>query len=343
MRIFLLILFILPGWVIGQTKIGENQTNHNTTMIGPNSQNKNGVDTSIIASRHYSDTHGLGGPTGATGSTGANGATGSTGVAGITGATGSNGTNGATGATGSNGSAGATGSTGVNGATGSAGATGSTGVNGATGSVGATGSTGVVGATGNTGSVGATGATGGTGTSGTNGTNGTNGSNGATGATGSTGAVGATGSTGATGTTLNGTGYVQMAGTSVSYIATIPVSDGGTNYTGGAFTSFTSTLSGWAATPTQTITYLAIGKLVIVEIRITGTSNSTSTTFTIPVACQGIMGAIVKGTNNSTGINCYLSLTNGSTTVTAFPSAAGTNWTNVLIKEIYGTLIYESQ
>lgn len=213
----LITVLLLFGSTISfsQNKIGENGINHGPTLIaGPG--NKIGVDTNVVATKHYVDAHGTVGATGATGATGSNGIAGSTGSVGpmgptgIQGATGNTGAQGAIGNTGIQGITGSTGLTGligVTGATGLPGQNGNEGVNGATGS---TGSTGIVGPTGPTGLTGNTGSTGPTGTNGSNGTNGvtgttgptgTNGTNGATGSVGSTGVVGPTGAQGNTGVT----------------------------------------------------------------------------------------------------------------------------------------------
>lgn len=48
--------------------------------------------------------------------------------------------------------------------------------------------------------------------------------------------------------------------------------------------SWTPTLVGWSGTPTTVARYTQIGKLVSCYVSIEGTSNSTSTSFTLPVS-----------------------------------------------------------
>lgn len=222
----------------------------------------------------------------------------------------------------------------VSGTAGATGATGATGANGATGSNGSNGSNGATGATGSTGTNGATGSTG------TAGTNGTNGAVGATGATGATGSV----------TALAGTPtYITLAGTTITrnqitlttdVTGTLPVANGGTNYTGGAWTTYTTTLTGFSGTPTQAMTYVVIGKILILDISISGTSNATGFTFTLPFAALGTRSYYVGKTDNSLSNTLGTAQTvAGSTTVNCYTNTAIGTWTIVGTKGLNGTII----
>ena len=58
--------------------------------------------------------------------------------------------------------------------------------------------------------------------------------------------------------------------------------------------SATSTIVGWSSFTTKIIRYRVIGKQVFVEYNLDGTSNSTSTTFTLPFNCINV----ISFTNN---------------------------------------------
>jgi hypothetical protein len=109
---------------------------------------------------------------------------------------------------------------------------------------------------------------------------------------------------------------------------------------------FTSTQIGWSSTTTFLVRYMVIGKMVTVYFRVTGTSNSTTTTITMPFINNGTSnitilttglnagGAVIANSTIATGNNVlsanYFN-TIGSTT--AF-TATGT-------KQIAGTITYE--
>ena len=82
-------------------------------------------------------------------------------------------------------------------------------------------------------------------------------------------------------TTTDGAGYIK-GGLSVAKNAVV----GGDIYTT-AYTDYsaTSTVTGWSSTTVKQIWYKKVGKIAYVWWEITGTSNSTITTFTLPVTC----------------------------------------------------------
>jgi hypothetical protein len=122
-------------------------------------------------------------------------------------------------------------------------------------------------------------------------------------------------------------------------------------YTGGAgLTDYsgTSSITGWASYTTKIIQYKKVGKTVHVYFDIRGTSNSTSTTFTVPFnsnsalgTVPGIAGALDNGTGVSTPSQA--SLGSGSNSVTVYKTFAGDGWTASGTKIIYGLLTYEAQ
>ena len=115
-----------------------------------------------------------------------------------------------------------------------------------------------------------------------------------------------------------------------------------TDYTG------SSTIVGWAATPSpQLILYKKVGKLVFVSYYIEGTSDSATTTFTVPVAAATTAGNIFHGVmpymmNNGTeGAIGRSQLPSASSTVTLIRSASDP-WTSSGLKRVGGQFWYEA-
>lgn len=109
----------------------------------------------------------------------------------------------------------------------------------------------------------------------------------------------------------------------------------------------TSTVVGWAATPTKNIWYRQLGKRIEVFFHITGTSDADATTFTIPFTSYNSSGAF--GQTNALGVTIdngssvavgTCSLADNSATVTLLRST-GTAWTTSGTKTISGQLIAE--
>jgi hypothetical protein len=90
-----------------------------------------------------------------------------------------------------------------------------------------------------------------------------------------------------------------------------------------------------------------MGKLIHVIFRITGTSNSTGASFSLPVACVTghpqietaitVVDATVQ--SSSPGIG---EITSGSTSINFYKDWTGTAWTNSGTKTIAGEFFYES-
>ena len=121
-----------------------------------------------------------------------------------------------------------------------------------------------------------------------------------------------------------------------------------------AWTDYTasSTIVGWTSfvSGKKWILYKKLGKLVFVQFYIEGTSNSTSTTFTLPFASynnsygQMEYGAVLITTQNSgsfVGPGVAM-VSAGSSTVNVFSSTAQLGWTASSTKAIGGSFWYES-
>lgn len=109
----------------------------------------------------------------------------------------------------------------------------------------------------------------------------------------------------------------------------------------------TSTITGWAASPTANIWYKKLGSLVFVNFSISGTSNSTSSSFTLPYTSKNSTNAYVRGlgwgTDNGTDISgMAFGLNYNDNTVNIFKDATTTAWTNSGTKVCRGQFWYEA-
>jgi hypothetical protein len=113
--------------------------------------------------------------------------------------------------------------------------------------------------------------------------------------------------------------------------------------------SATSTVVGWTTFTQKTIRYSVIGKLLIVEYFISGTSNATTTSFTLPLASATVSG-MIWANNNQTQNNAvnymgYSNITSNSSTATFgyYPtgSTITATWTASGTKLIRGLLTIE--
>lgn len=106
--------------------------------------------------------------------------------------------------------------------------------------------------------------------------------------------------------------------------------------------SSTSTVVGWSSTTTKIIKYIQIGSnLLLVEVSITGTSNSTSTTITIPSNAVNDTNQWNRVTNNGTNAAGRATITGGSNVVTFYTTFSSGTWTASGTKTIYGQFFVE--
>lgn len=109
--------------------------------------------------------------------------------------------------------------------------------------------------------------------------------------------------------------------------------------------SATSTIIGWASFTTKVIKYFQIGKLCFVIFDLEGTSNSTSSSFTLPLTQQGtpafINSAMGLAVDNGAATANMGRLELASNVVSLFLTNAGTGWTGSGTKKILGQFFFE--
>jgi hypothetical protein len=106
--------------------------------------------------------------------------------------------------------------------------------------------------------------------------------------------------------------------------------------------SAVSTITGWSSFTNKQILYLRIGKLMVVQFYLTGTSNSADTSFTLPFACNATVRhqAIIRVQDNGSSASGFISLAANSTTVNCYSNVGGAGWTDSGDKLVAGTLVF---
>lgn len=107
--------------------------------------------------------------------------------------------------------------------------------------------------------------------------------------------------------------------------------------------SATSTIVGWSSFTAgyKVLKYRVIGKTVFVMFNFDGTSNSTSTTFTLPFNAITYNEAAGRFVNNGALIAGYTRIGLNSNTVTLLSSISSTTWTASGNKSISGQFFYD--
>lgn len=100
-----------------------------------------------------------------------------------------------------------------------------------------------------------------------------------------------------------------------------------------------STVVGWSSTTQLQITYATHGKLVYVQFYIVGTSNSPSTSFTLPYTAYGRRWFnMCRAVNAGAAGNGACDITGGTNVANFYPSTALGAWTASSTKEIRGEI-----
>lgn len=143
-----------------------------------------------------------------------------------------------------------------------------------------------------------------------------------------------------------------IAGSKLGTLATISASAGiipVANLEAFAWTSYgaTSTITGFSSVATKNIYYTSIGKVTYVAFEISGTSNTTTFSFTIPVRATATGPTYYR--------NLIMASDSGSTTagmaqlpandilMTCYTTPAGGPWTASGTKSVYGILVFERE
>lgn len=108
--------------------------------------------------------------------------------------------------------------------------------------------------------------------------------------------------------------------------------------------SATSTIVGWSSFTNKFIFYKKIGKLVFVEFYLSGTSNSITTTFTLPynkaAGMQVYLPVLVQ--DNGTNQMGAITLPASGSTITCYSNVGFAGWTASGAKAVRGQMIYAS-
>ena len=110
---------------------------------------------------------------------------------------------------------------------------------------------------------------------------------------------------------------------------------------GGAWLATTASATGFASKTLDSFRYTKIGNTVIGYVAISGASNATSLTFTLPVAAaSNVIMIDFQADNNSVRVVTPAKITVTSTTATCFINPSDTLWIASNNKAISGMLIY---
>ena len=107
--------------------------------------------------------------------------------------------------------------------------------------------------------------------------------------------------------------------------------------------SASSTIVGWSSFTSKIIRYRIIGKQMFVQFSLSGTSNSTSVTFTLPDNCVNITGALTHfATNNGVAVGvCHGTPSGNSNLITLYASTITASWTSSGTKSTRGQFFIE--
>jgi len=110
-------------------------------------------------------------------------------------------------------------------------------------------------------------------------------------------------------------------------------------------TAWTPTLVGWSGSPLQYAYYSVIGKMLHLWLFANGTSNSTTTSFTLPTGVSGLPGTLYvpfgRCADNGSLVAGYsmAELFTGGSVVTLYKDGSGTTWTASGTKYVYGHIV----
>lgn len=115
-----------------------------------------------------------------------------------------------------------------------------------------------------------------------------------------------------------------------------------------ALTSLALTsLVGWSGTPTGFIKYKKVGKLVYLFVKLSGTSNAATVSFSVPYApaaagTPDFYNPVYTTDGTTTYAIGLMYVDNATAKCIALRNAAGDDWTATGTKQVYGQIVYEA-
>jgi hypothetical protein len=111
--------------------------------------------------------------------------------------------------------------------------------------------------------------------------------------------------------------------------------------------SSTSTVTGWTSFTTKKIYYKKIGKLIFATFELSGTSNATTTSFTLPTACNtsaGVQIINLAKDNGGTPVAGTAFMDPNTSTLVCLPTVGGSSsgWTSSGAKQVVGQVFYQT-
>jgi hypothetical protein len=106
----------------------------------------------------------------------------------------------------------------------------------------------------------------------------------------------------------------------------------------------TSTIVGWSGSPSKFINYIKIGKLLLINYSISGTSNATTTSFTIPFVAANTQTFSVTITEDNQVFQDYpgyARILTGTSKIDFFLTPNSFNWTASGVKKIQGHIMMQ--
>lgn len=145
------------------------------------------------------------------------------------------------------------------------------------------------------------------------------------------------------GRTTAGTGAIEEI--SVGSGLSLSAGSLSASLTDGTWTDYsaTSTIVGWSSYTTKLIYYKDIGKTRFMYVNIDGTSNSTSTSFTLPSVCSNTInyGGQMRTDDNGNINMGHFTLASGASTVNCYYGVAAAAWTASGTKRLLGQFTYQ--
>ncbi len=110
--------------------------------------------------------------------------------------------------------------------------------------------------------------------------------------------------------------------------------------------SGTSTIVGWSGYTTKEIWYSKVGKKVFVWFDITGTSDATTASFTLPYSNNAdvLLSSFMAAQDNGSWVSSWCSIATSAAVVICYPSVGGASsgWTNSGTKTVRGHFVFET-